>query len=115
MALTRTKKLSSYAPESKASRFSQRMIKNKIKNECQIVDVAISSVSRIETREYEKLDKYQDLAREFKKLWNVNVRVIPVIIGALGTIPRDLHKRLKEIGFLVEDCRTAENSYSSLC
>ena len=42
------------------------------------------------------------MARELKKLWNMNVRVIPIVIGALGTTPKDLHKRLKEI---------AENSY----
>ena len=74
------------------------VIKDKLKNQCLIVDFAIPSDSRIETKEYEKLDKYQDLARELKKLWNMNVRVIPIIIGALGTIPKDLHQRLKEIG-----------------
>ena len=57
------------------------------------MDFAIPSDSRIETKEYEKLEKYQDLARELKKLWNMNVRVIPIIIGALGTIPRDLYQR----------------------
>ena len=71
-------------------------IKDKIKNECRIVDFAIPFDSRIETKEYEKLNKYQDLARELKKLWNMNVQVIPIITCALGTIPRDLHQRLKE-------------------
>ena len=31
-------------------------------------------------------------------MWNMNVRVIPIVIGALGTTPKDLHKRLREIG-----------------
>ena len=33
-------------------------------NECLIVDFAIVFNSRIDTKEYEKLEKYQDLARE---------------------------------------------------
>ena len=74
------------------------VINDKLKNQCLIVEFAIPSDSRIETKEYEKLDKYQDLARELKKLWNMNLQVIPIIIGALGTIPKDLHQRLKEIG-----------------
>ena len=35
-----------------------------------------------------KRDKYIDLARELKKLWNMKVTVIPIVIGALGTIPK---------------------------
>ena len=30
----------------------------------------------------EKVDKYQDLAREIKRLWKVEARVIPIVIGA---------------------------------
>ena len=72
------------------------VIKDKAKNDCLIF--AVPYDSRVETKEFEKLEKYQDLARELKKLWNMNVRVIPIVIGALGTTPKDLHKRLKEIG-----------------
>ena len=35
-------------------------------------------------------DKYLDLARELKKLWNMKVTVIPIVIGALGTITKGL-------------------------
>ena len=35
-------------------------------------------------------DKYFDLARELKKLWNMNVTIIPIVIGALGTIYQPL-------------------------
>ena len=42
----------------------------------------------------EKIKKYQDLARELTEIWNERVIVIPIIIGALGTIPKLLRKRL---------------------
>ena len=35
-------------------------------------------------------DNYLDLARELKKLWNMRVTVIPIVIGELGTIPQAL-------------------------
>ena len=45
-----------------------------------------------------KRDKYYDLARELKKkLWNMKVMVVPVVIGTLGTIPEGLVKELKEL------------------
>ncbi len=39
-----------------------------------------------------KKDKYLDLARELKKLWNMKVTIVPIVIGALGTITKGLLK-----------------------
>ena len=44
-------------------------------------------------KENEKRDKYLDLAKELKKLQNMEVTVIPIVIGALRTIPKDQVKR----------------------
>jgi hypothetical protein len=37
-------------------------------------------------KEAEKILKYKDLTREIQRMWNVKTKVIPVIIGATGTI-----------------------------
>ncbi len=49
-----------------------------------------------------------DLARELKKLWNMKVKIIPIVIGAFGTITKGLIKRLEdvEIRGLVETIET---------
>ena len=65
---------------------------------CQIIDFAVPGDSRIEDKEKEKIEKYQDLAREVQKLWNVKVKIIPLVIGSLGAIPKQFGKRLKDIG-----------------
>ena len=44
----------------------------------------------------EKWDKYLDLARKLKMLWNIKVTVIPIIIDALGTFPKGLVKGLED-------------------
>ena len=36
---------------------------------------------------------YQDLKREVKRLWNLRtVQVVHILVGALGTVTRDLDK-----------------------
>ena len=37
-----------------------------------------------------------------KKLWDMTIVVIPLVIGALGTTPKTLPKRLKDIGIVTK-------------
>ena len=59
---------------------------------------------RINLKENEKKDKYLDLARELKKLWNMKIMIVPIVIGALSTITKGLLKGLEdlEVGGQVE-------------
>ena len=45
---------------------------------------------KLKVREDKKLNKYQDLARELKKLWSMKLTVIWIIVGAIGTVPKNL-------------------------
>ena len=51
---------------------------------CKIGDFAVPADHRIKLKEYEKKDKNLDLARELKKLWNMQVTIIPIVIGVLA-------------------------------
>ena len=62
--------------------------KKKKKKICKIVDFAVPADHRIKLKECEKRDKYLDLARELKKLWNMKVTIIPIVVGAFGTITK---------------------------
>ena len=75
---------------------------------CKIVDFAIQADDRIKLKECEKKDKYLDLARELKKLWNMQVKIIPIVIGAFGTVTKGLLKGLEdlEVGGRVETIQT---------
>ena len=48
-------------------------------------------------KESKKDDKYLDLARERKRLRNMKVMVILIVVGALRTIPKRLEKELKAL------------------
>ena len=63
---------------------------------------------RIKLKECEKNDKYLDLARELKKLWNMQVTIIPIVIGAFGRVTKGLLKGLEdlEVGGRVDTTQT---------
>ena len=63
---------------------------------CKITDFAFPGDNRIE--EKDKIEKYQDLGRELHKIWNVKVKIIQLVAGSLGAIPKKFGNRLKQIG-----------------
>ena len=52
------------------------------------VDFAVSADHRVKLRESDEKDKYLDLSRKMKKLSNMKVTVIPVVLGLLGTVTK---------------------------
>ena len=58
------------------------------------MDFAVPAEHRIKLKESEKKDNYLNLPREFKKLWNMTVTIIPIVIGAFGTVTKRLLKGL---------------------
>ena len=57
----------------------------------------LSTLLSRRTTERENEDKYLDLARELKKLWNMKVTIVPIVIGALGKITKRLLKGLEDL------------------
>ena len=72
------------------------IIINKKRRTCKILDVAVPAYHRIKLKESEKKDKYLNLARELKKLWPIKVTIIPIVIGAFGTVTKGLLKGLED-------------------
>ena len=73
------------------------VITAKTKNESKIIDLLCLFDSRIEERKKNKMKGYIDLKRELKKIWDMPMKVIPVV-GASGTTPTKLNQRLRDIG-----------------
>ena len=64
---------------------------------CKMIDFAVPGDSSIEEKEKDKIEKYQDLGRELQKIWIVKVKIIPLVVGSLGAIPKQFGNRLKQI------------------
>ena len=61
------------------------------------IDVAISGDRNVIKKEVENILKYKDLTIEIQRMWKVKIRVIPVIIGANGTISKSFRKYMSNI------------------
>jgi len=74
------------------------VVVNKKLKEAWLVDVAVPGDARVANKELEKQVKYRDLAIEVQRLWELKkVKVIPIVVGALGAVPKALKKHLKEM------------------
>jgi hypothetical protein len=62
-----------------------------------LIDVAIPGDRNVIQKEAEKILKYKDPTIEIQRMWNVNTRVIPAIIGANGTTSRPFRKYVSTI------------------
>ena len=67
------------------------------RGKCLLIDVAISGDRNVIKKEAEKILKYKDLTIEVQHIWNVKTKVIPVIIGATGTISKSFRKYVSNI------------------
>ena len=61
------------------------------------MDFAVPADHRLKLKESEKKNKYHNLARELKRLRNMKVTIIPIVIGALGTVTKRLVQGLEEM------------------
>ena len=73
-----------------------------------MLTLLVPAYHKINLKESEKKGKYLDLARELKNLWNMKVTIVPIVIGALGTVTKGLSKGLEdlEVGGQVETIQT---------
>ena len=62
-----------------------------------VIDVAICGDRNVIRAEAENILKYKDLIIEIQPMWNMKANVIPVIIGATGTISKSLRQYLNNI------------------
>ena len=74
------------------------VIIDKVNQIVQIIDISIPSDYNVITKRNEKITKYIDLSIEIKKMWNMQkIAIIPVIIGATGTVYKTIKNEINLI------------------
>ena len=77
---------------------------NKEEKECQVIDISTPADRNINTKIKEKYDHYYPFISELQRVYpNYRYKIIPIVSGALGLIPDNLEKMLKEIGLMKTD------------
>ena len=74
------------------------MVIDKKERVCLIVDIDVPADRRVEEKEQEKVEKYQDLKREIGRMWEIRkVQVVPVVIGAIGSVSKGIDKWIEKL------------------
>ena len=69
------------------------VVVNKNERSCAIIDIAIPGDIRVSEIEKEKIERYQELKREIKRMRNIrSIKVIPMVVGALGSTSKKPRK-----------------------
>ena len=71
---------------------------NKENKKVTVIDEAIPWDTRVVEKGREKMEQYQDLKMGLRRIWQAQVKVVPIILGALGLIPDDLKMNLGKVG-----------------
>jgi len=62
-----------------------------------LIDVVISGDRNVIKKGAENILKYEDVTIGMQRMWNVITKVIPVIVGATGTISKSFRKYMSNI------------------
>ena len=85
------------------TRRSELILVNKKAKSCVIIDVVIPGDCRIHEKKIKKIEKYQNLKKELKRLWSLKkVEVVPVDVGALGCISKGFSGWMETLGIKLD-------------
>ena len=62
-----------------------------------IIDVACPVDTNVVKKETEKIAKYGGLRGELQRMWGIDAEVVPVIVGGLGAVTKNLGDKLMTI------------------
>ena len=85
------------------------LVKNHAEKIWYIIDFAVPMDHRVEIKEAEKVHNYMNLATEVRRQHRVRTKIVPIIMGALGTVPKTLEKSFEilEIPDVTSSLQTA--------
>ena len=78
------------------------VVVNKNEGSCATIDIAIPGDIRVSEKGKEKIERYQDLKREIKRMWNIrSTKVIPFVVATLGSASKKLKKCIEELRVVI--------------
>ena len=72
-------------------------LRNKKTNTCLLIDISCPADGNVGGKHAEKLAKYGDLRVEVSRMWHCRTQVVPVVLGALGTVHAGIARWLDTI------------------
>ena len=73
------------------------IVKDSVNSTCKLIEWTVQSDRNIALKEIERKSKYKDLELEIQKMWHKETVVIPVVVGALGTVKKGMVEDIKKV------------------
>ena len=73
------------------------IVKDSVNSTCKLIDMTVPSDRNIALKEIEKKSKYKDLELEIQRMWHMKTIVIPVVVGALGTVKKGMIENIEKV------------------
>ena len=73
------------------------IVKDSVNSTCKLIDMTVPSDRNIALKEIEKKSKYKDLEVEIQRIWQMKTIVLPVVIGALGTVKKGMVENIEKV------------------
>merc|ERR1712080_130531 len=71
---------------------------DRVKKRFVMVDFAVSFDRNVEEKEKEKVGNYEPLRREYQGMTGLFGETIPIVVGSLGVVSKNLSRNLARIG-----------------
>ena len=68
------------------------VVKDSVNSTCKLIDMTVPSDRNIALKEIDK-----DLELEIQRMWHMKTIVIPVVVGALGTVKKGMVENIKKV------------------
>ena len=72
------------------------VVMEKNTKKCLIIDVACPVDNNLILKKNKKLDNYSELRLEIARMWDKETLIVPIMIGALRSVPNDVECNLKK-------------------
>ena len=73
------------------------IVKDSVNSTCKLIVMTVPSDRNIALKEIEKKSKYKDLELEIQRMWHMKTIVIPVVVGALGTVKKGMVENITKV------------------
>ena len=73
------------------------IVKDSVNSTCKLIDMTVPSDRNIALKEIEKKSKYKDLELEIQRMWHMKTILIPVVVGALGTVKKGMIENIEKV------------------
>ena len=83
------------------ARWSDLIVTGKKEQKGIIAGIAVPADVRVEQKEKEKVERYNDLKKEIRRLWTLrNLEIFPVVIGAPGIVFSEFDRWMGKLGII---------------